>query len=86
LIDLGRGDGQAAHHLRTLSHGSRLAVSTISYLELIVGCANKAELRALERFLKPFIVIKLDERISDGATELLRRYRLSHKVITLYLV
>ncbi len=50
-------------------------------MELIIGCRNKTELRALARFLSRFRVIKLNEQISDIAIELLRRYRLSHGLL-----
>jgi predicted nucleic acid-binding protein len=50
-------------------------------MELIVGCERKAELRALEKFLTRFQLIKLNESISDRATELLRRYRSSHGLL-----
>ena len=50
-------------------------------MELLVGCQNKTELRKLERFLRRFDVVKLNERISDTAVELLRRYRLSHGLL-----
>lgn len=50
-------------------------------MELIVGCRNKTELRTLERFLSRFRVMGLNERISDTAIELLRRYRLSHGLL-----
>jgi predicted nucleic acid-binding protein len=50
----------------------------ITQMELFVGCRNKTELWKTEQFLKRFQIIKLNEPISDAATELLRQYRLSH--------
>lgn len=50
-------------------------------MELLLGCQNKAEMRKLERFLQRFHIIKMNERISDSAVELLRRYRLSHGLL-----
>ena len=55
-----------------------LAVSIVTQMELIVGCQDKTELRAVERFLSRFHVLKLNEQISEAAVDLLRRYRLSH--------
>jgi len=46
-----------------------------------VGCRNKREMLALERFLLRFQVLKLSESISDRAIELLRTYRLSHGLL-----
>jgi hypothetical protein len=50
-------------------------------MELLIGCQNKTELRALERFLNRFQIVKLNEQISDTAIDLLRRYRLSHGLL-----
>jgi predicted nucleic acid-binding protein len=50
-------------------------------MELIVGCRNKAELRALDKFLSRFRVMKLNEETCDVAVDLLRRYRLSHGLL-----
>jgi predicted nucleic acid-binding protein len=50
-------------------------------MELFIGCRNKAELRAVEKFLLRFQIIRLNEQISDIAVELLRRYRLSHGLL-----
>lgn len=58
-----------------------LAVSIVTQMELIVGCQDKTELRAVERFLSRFHVLKLNEQISEAAVDLLRRYRLSHGLL-----
>lgn len=50
-------------------------------MELMVGCRNKSELQKLDRFLKQFQIIKLNEAISDKSVELLRVYRLSHGLL-----
>ena len=81
LIDAGRGVNEAIACLQQIESQSSLAISVITYLELIVGCRNKAEFRTLERFLRRFQVIQLSEQISDRAVDLLRRYRLSHGLL-----
>ena len=50
-------------------------------MELIVGTRNKPELRTIEKFLARFIIVKVTETISDMAVELLRQYRLSHRLL-----
>lgn len=50
-------------------------------MELISGCRSRGELRAVEQFLSRFQLVKLNEQISDIATELLRRHRLSHGLL-----
>jgi predicted nucleic acid-binding protein len=78
LIDAARRIGQAIDCLDRIEQQAALAVSTITQMELLVGCRNKAELRNTERFLQRFQVLKLDEQICDEVVALLREYRLSH--------
>ena len=81
LIDAGRGLSDAINCLQEIEEQSLLAVSIITQMELVVGCKNKTELRAVERFLARFQIIKLNDTISDLAIGLLQRYRLSHGLI-----
>ncbi len=78
LIDAGRNIADAVTCLEQIERQASLAISVVSEMELVVGCRNKAELRALDKFLVRFQVVKLNEPISDLAVDLLRRYRLSH--------
>jgi len=81
LIDAGRSISEAVHFLHTTEANSVLAVSVITQMELIIGCQNKGELRAVENFLARFRVLKLNEQITDQAILLLRQYRLSHGLL-----
>jgi predicted nucleic acid-binding protein len=81
LIDVGRDVEEAIASLEQIEERSTPTISVVTQMELLVGCQNKAELRKLERFLRRFHVVKLNERISDTAVELLRRYRLSHGLL-----
>jgi len=81
IIDVGRGIPEAANCLQHLKSNSRLTISVITQMELVVGCANKSELKTLENFLQQFDVIKIDQSISDKAVDLLRLYRLSHGLL-----
>lgn len=81
IIDVGRGVIEAVNCLQNLKANSSLAISIVTQMELMIGCANKAELQTLEKFLKQFYIIKLDEAISDKAVDLLRSYRLSHGLL-----
>jgi predicted nucleic acid-binding protein len=81
LIDAGRGMGDAVVCLQDIEQQSALAISAVTQMELLIGCQNRTELRALERFLNRFQVVKLNEQISDTAIDLLRRYRLSHGLL-----
>ena len=81
IIDVGRGIPEAANCLQGLKLSSRLSISVVTQMELIVGCTNKSELRTLEKFLQQFDVIRIDQPISDKAVNLLRLYRLSHGLL-----
>ncbi len=81
IIDVGRGIPEAANCLQGLKSSSRLAISVVTQMELIVGCTNKSELRTLEKFLQQFDVIRIDQPISDKAVDLLLLYRLSHGLL-----
>lgn len=81
IIDVGRGIPEAANCLQELKSNSRLAISIVTQMELIVGCTSKSELRTLEKFLQQFDVIRIDQPISDKAVDLLRLYRLSHGLL-----
>ncbi len=50
-------------------------------MELIIGCQNKNELRAVEQFLLRFQTVALNEQASDLAVDLLRRYKLGHGLL-----
>src|SRR5262245_56395661 len=58
-----------------------LGISVVTQMELMVGCRNKREWRLLERFLRRFRIVTLNEAISDSGVSLLRRYRLSHGLL-----
>ncbi len=81
LIDAGRKISEAVSCLSHLEQQRPIIVSSVSQMELIVGCRNKAELASLDRFLARFHLIQLNEQISDMAIDLLRRYRLSHGLL-----
>ena len=81
LIDVSRGIQIAVNRLQSEANNSTLAISTITQMELIVGCRNKTELHNLERFLRRYVIIKVNELITDKAIELLSKYRLSHGLL-----
>lgn len=81
LIDVANDDVIAKPRLAYESQTSILAVSTITVMELTVGCRNKAELQALTRFLAQFQVLTLTSQVSERATQLLQDYFLSHGLL-----
>jgi predicted nucleic acid-binding protein len=81
LIDVARGEAEAINCLLRLEQTSALAISAVSQMELIVGCRSKKELQDLEKFLNRYQVLKITDRISDRATDLLTQYFLSHGLL-----
>ena len=81
LIDVGRGETKAIDYVQHLSASSALATTTVTQMELIVGCRNKTELNNLDAFLGRFQIYKLTVPISENAVQLLREYRLSHGLL-----
>ena len=81
LIDVGRNVNDAVNCLQQIEQKFSVAVSSITQMELIIGCRNKDELHSLEHFIERFYIIRLDEQISDTAIDLLKQYRLSHGLL-----
>jgi predicted nucleic acid-binding protein len=81
LIDVSREISIAINRLQLEANNSTLAISTITQMELIVGCRNKTELQNLKKFLRRYLIIKVNELITDKAIELLSQYRLSHGLL-----
>ena len=81
LIDVARGETDAIKCLLRLEQTSALAISAVSQMELIVGCRSKKELHDLEKFLNRYQVLKITDRISDRAVDLLKQYFLSHGLL-----
>ncbi len=81
LIDAARNVNEALNCLQQIEQRLPAAVSSVTQMELIIGCRNKNELDSLGQFLDRFHILKLNEQISDTAIDLLKRYRLSHGLL-----
>jgi predicted nucleic acid-binding protein len=81
FIDVANDDAIAKSRLVSERQLAILAISTVTVMELIVGCRNKTELQALTQFLAQFQVLALTPSVSDRATELLQTYFLSHGLL-----
>lgn len=62
LIDAGRGISVAIACLQQIEQESSMAISAVVQMELITGCHNRRELRAVEQFLSRFRLVKLNEK------------------------
>lgn len=78
LIDIANNDESAKLRLNQESQTATLCISTITVMEMMIGCRNKSEQQALTKFLAQFAVKPLTEAISAQAVELIQTYALSH--------
>jgi predicted nucleic acid-binding protein len=79
IIDLinGRSD-----RLRQLSQkNATLFINSIVEMELLQGAHDKRELRKIEQELNLFYRLELNQEIFDQATEWIRAYTLSHRLL-----
>ena len=81
LIDIGRNVAKAVSFLDKIEKEFTLIISVVTQMELIVGCGNKKELTALDKFVGRFNIESMDESIGGKAVELLHKYRLSHGLL-----
>jgi predicted nucleic acid-binding protein len=81
LIDVARGVEEAIEALEEWETERIVGVSAITYMELLVGCRDKREQRAVEKFMERFELISVNIEITEEAIQLLRRYRLSHGLL-----
>jgi predicted nucleic acid-binding protein len=81
LIDVARQIPDAITYVQNLEQRAVLGISSITHMELLIGCRNKTEQRKVERFVHRFQMVKLNETIADRAIALLQQYRLSHGLL-----
>ncbi|MBI2302807.1 MAG: type II toxin-antitoxin system VapC family toxin [Armatimonadetes bacterium] len=76
LVDLLRGHAPAKDWVDALPAEVRF-VSVVTVAELLAGCRNRREQRAVDHELSGYVVTWLDEPVSRRAVELYRRHHLS---------
>lgn len=82
FIDFYRNYQPAVDFLEDLSSKNKLlSISSITKMELFIGCRNKKELRETKRFLDQYNVVHLNGSISVKAVELIEQYNLSHGLL-----
>ncbi|MBK9441093.1 MAG: type II toxin-antitoxin system VapC family toxin [Comamonadaceae bacterium] len=79
LIWFARGNERAITAVGEIAHSY---ISAVSYMELVQGCRNKAELRVIQKAFKAndHDVLPLLQSISDLACKLVEQFALSHSV------
>ena len=79
LIWFMRGNDAA---VATVNSGVGWYISSVSYAELVQGCRNKTDLKALQKAFQSSAsdVLPITQSISDAACRLVEKYSLSHSV------
>ena len=57
-----------------------IAISDVTSAELLFGCRNKKELKAIRNDIDSLIVLPIEYNVSKLAVELVEKYSLSHKL------
>lgn len=81
LIDTFHQREDAIAFLKQYEQTATLGISTITQIEILVGCRNKTEQRKTEKFLRRFEIATLNETIATRAVSLIQQYRLSHGLL-----
>lgn len=81
LIDTFHLRSVAVDFLKEREQTGILGISTITHIELLVGCRDKAEQRKIEKFLRRFQLFSLNEKVATIAVNLIQQYRLSHGLL-----
>ena len=79
LIDLLRGSKPARDWIDSLSENARL-ISVITAAELLAGCRNRTEQRAVEREIALYGLVWISEDVAQTALEFYKQFHLSHNV------
>lgn len=84
IIDFLRGNLKAAEYInKILHHNLPVLISTVTYAELLIGAKNKNDQIKLEKTLKPFNFIPINEEICNLAINLLKNFTLSYGILIL---
>lgn len=81
LIDSARKKANAISFLEELEKKHLLSISSITRMELIVGCKNKVEQEKVLKAMNDFTIFEVDERVIQKADQLLIQYHLSHGLL-----
>ncbi len=78
VIDVLRGNRDAVDVLRALISADDVAVSELTYLELLAGALQR-EQRALDQLMEAFVRLPVTDKVMERAGQLARRHAASHR-------
>ncbi len=79
LVDVLRGSAPARNWIDAQPQAV-CAISVITSAELLAGCHNLREQRAIEREITAYPMLWVDEPISRSALDFYQRFHLSHNI------
>jgi predicted nucleic acid-binding protein len=80
VIDVLRGNRDAVDVLRALISADDVAVSELTYLELLAGALQR-EQRALDQLMEAFVRLPVTDKVMERAGQLARRHAAAHRGI-----
>lgn len=80
LIDYLRGKVEIKNKLEK-DRKSGLAMSSVTYMELMVGALNKREVGIIKKAFADFEIIEISEGVSIKARKLVEKYTKSHGLL-----
>ena len=80
LIDYLRGKSDAQERL-SADREKGLGMSSITYMELMVGALNKREVSVIKKAFSDFEIIEISESISIKAKNLIEKFTKSHGLL-----
>ncbi len=66
-------------HLHNIGN-ENIAITSISFMEILQGARNKSEFEYLQKIIKNFKILHFTERASLISTQLIEKFVLSHKL------
>ena len=80
LIEYLRGNNKA-RSLLTKNSKANLAMSAVTWMELMVGAFNKQEIAVIRKAFAKFTIIEINKQISGLARELIEKFSKSHNLL-----
>ncbi|WP_428771856.1 type II toxin-antitoxin system VapC family toxin [Treponema sp. HNW] len=80
LIDYLRGKTAVQQKLAE-DRGQGLGMSSITYMELMIGALNKREVNIIKKAFSDFEIVEISELISVKARSLIEKYSKSHGLL-----
>ena len=79
IIEFLKGNKETEEELKKIKL-ENIALSVITLMEIYYGALNKEELKQIKKVMENFIILKINEKISDISVSLILKYSKSHNL------